>query len=447
MSQANWSEYLQSRPVTSPPRQRPSRNVTAPAWLTDWESWLTFAVVLLVFLSVASSIESADWVPGMPSLTAISFIAICAGLMLARVRAPEVVLHLLALLLGAAVIVWLTIQFIDAPTFREGLRQFGSRWKDWVGVVRRNEPTTDNMPFVMLLLVLCWVAAYLSAWSIFRWRNAWLALIPGGVALLTNISYLPSQFSAQFVVFLFGSMLLVMRVHMLRKLHEWRRTNTPYPDYLSLNLLNVTTWVALGALILAWMAPQGNQIGLFSELWERVSAPFTTESDHFTRLFSSVDSKREVPLHGFGETLPLQGRVTLGGKIAAQVEFGEGTNRGRPLRAKVYDEYTPAGGKAGPRSETALEQPPITGVGSGRKVQGPSGGDGQLRRRGRLPPQRVADDRPAVPGERQQAAPRSLPPTQPRTSMYFVAAPSPSWETPSSRSVRSRFSRPSGCSW
>lgn len=354
MSQANWSDFIQSHTVVTRPDRRPPVQIKWPAWLTDWESWLTFGLVLVVFLSVAHSIENADWVPGMPSLTGVSFLALCTGLLLSRVRVPEVVLHLAALVIGGAVVFWLTLQFIDAPTLKEGVKQFGSRWKDWIGVVRRKEPTTDNMPFVMMMLVLCWVAAYLSAWSIFRWRNAWLALIPGGIALLTNISYLPSQFSAEFVIFLFGAMLLVMRVHMLNRLHEWKRTNTPYPDFLSLTLLNVTTWVALGAIILAWSLPQANEIGFFSRAWERVSSPFMGDSDQFVRLFSSIDSKREVPLHNFGETLPLQGRVILGSKIAAQVEFGEGTNKGRPLAVKRYDIYTPAGWKSGPRTDVDL---------------------------------------------------------------------------------------------
>lgn len=360
MSQANWSEYIQSHTVVTIPDKRPPVQIRWPAWIKDWETWLTFGLVLMVYLSVARSIEKAEWVPGMPSLVGLGFIALTIGLLLARVRAPEVVLHVLAFLIGAAVVFWLTLRFIDVPGgFAESVRAFGTRWKDWIGIVRRNEPTTDNMPFVMGVLTLTWVCAYLAAWTIFRWRNAWLALVPGGFALLTNISYLPGQFSGEFVIFLFGAMLLVMRVHLINKLNEWKRTGTVYPEFISLNLLNITTWVAIVAIIAAWSLPQANEVGVFSRVWERMASPFSNDSDHFVRLFSSIDAKREVPLHTFGDVLPLQGRVILGSKIAAQVEFGEDSNQGRPLRVKVYDEYTAAGWKAGPRSDrdlAALEQ-------------------------------------------------------------------------------------------
>ncbi|MBI2762114.1 MAG: transglutaminase domain-containing protein [Chloroflexi bacterium] len=351
---ANWSEYIQSRPVTTIQDRKPRTPPKLPAWLTDWETWLTFGLVLVVFLSVARSVDTAAWVRRMPSLVAVSFIALCTGLILSRIRAPEVILHLLALFTGAAVVLWLTLQFIDAPTLREGLSEFKARWGAWIEVVRNNDPTSDNMPFVMLVLSFTWITAYLASWSIFRWRNAWLALVPAGIGLLTNISYQPGQRSYDFVVFMFGAMLLVMRVHMLNKVRDWNRRGMDYPQFLSLRLLNITTWVAIGALVLAWQLPQANEVGPVARAWERVAGPFSGDSDQFVRLFSSIDAKKEVPLHSFGDTLPLQGRVVLSSKIAAQVDFGEGTNLGRPLRAAVYETYTPAGWKNGSRTETDL---------------------------------------------------------------------------------------------
>src|SRR5688572_9104652 len=76
MRQANWSEYIQSHTVVTIPDKRPPVQFRAPALLKDWESWLTFGLVLMVYLSVARSIEEADWVPGMPSLVGLSFMAL-----------------------------------------------------------------------------------------------------------------------------------------------------------------------------------------------------------------------------------------------------------------------------------------------------------------------------------------------------------------------------------
>jgi hypothetical protein len=200
MSQANWSEYFRSQPVVTvesrsgPPSQ-------AMRWLLDWESWLTLGLVMIVFLSVARSIDAADWVPEMPSLAGVSFLAILAGFFLAKVKAPQGVLHLAALAIGFPVVFLLMLRFIEAPSLRVGAVELWERWGAWIEIVRSGGISSDTMPFVTMVLALTWIAGYLSAWAIFRWHNAWLALVPGGFGLLTNISYLPSQFSADFVVF------------------------------------------------------------------------------------------------------------------------------------------------------------------------------------------------------------------------------------------------------
>lgn len=353
MSQTSFSEYFRPGPaiVQPAPPALPSGRF---AWLKDWESWLTLALTLIVFLSVARSVDSARWVPEMPSLVNISFLAILAGFLLAKVRTPQGLLLAAALALGAVVVYWLLLRFVQAPDLRTGVSDIWDRWGAWISVVRSGGISSDTMPFVTVVLSVGWIAGFLCAWAIFRWHNAWLALVPGGFGLLTNISYLPSQWSADFIVFLFGGMLLVMRVHMMRKVREWRASGTPYPDFLSLTLLWVTVCVAFAALTLAWWAPQANEVGFLSGAWSKLASPFTGQSDQFTRLFSGIDSKKEVPLHTFGDTLPLQGRVVLSSRIVAQADFGDAVSQGRPVRAAVYDEYITGGWRAGSRIDETL---------------------------------------------------------------------------------------------
>ena len=87
--------------------------------------------------------------------------------------------------------------------------------------------SNDDLPFIVLVVAATYLAAYLAAWSIFRWYNAWLGLIPGGLALLTNISYLPGQHSMPLLIYLFCSILLVARVNLLRRAREWKAHEHP----------------------------------------------------------------------------------------------------------------------------------------------------------------------------------------------------------------------------
>ncbi len=350
MSQANWIEWFREQPA-GPDRPK-SFYAQMPSWLLSWESWLTFALATITFLSVSRSIDSAHWVEDMPSLALVSFLALLTGFGLSRIKINEVFLHLLALLTGAPIVVGLTLNYMGETSLRLGLAHLWHRWGDWIDVIRSGGITSDNMPFVTLVLALTWIAAFLSSWAIFRWHNAWLALIPGGMGLLTNISYLPGQFSTDFVVFLFGSMLLVMRVNMLNRISDWQHRGIAFPRFLSLTLLNATIWIAAGLLIIAWWIPLAGESRAIASAWEGVTQPFSNASADWGRLFSSIDAKREVPLHTFGPTLPLQGKVVLSDRVVAEVDFQDQSNAGHNLVATHYDEYTPAGWKRGGR-ETA----------------------------------------------------------------------------------------------
>ncbi|HLZ71586.1 MAG TPA: transglutaminase domain-containing protein, partial [Dehalococcoidia bacterium] len=365
MSQANWIEWFRDQPADVE-RPKPLWE-RLPPWATNWESWLTFAVVMLTFLSVARSIDSAHWVEGMPSLVMISFLALLTGFGLSKIKINELFLHLLAILTGVPVVVGFALSFMGETSLGPGLSHFWHRFGDWIDVIRTGGITTDNMPFVTIVLALTWIAAYLSAWAIFRWRNAWLALIPGGMGLLTNISYLPGQFSADFVVFLFGGMLLVMRVNLLNRVRDWQRRGIAVPQFLSLTLLNITVWIGIALLIVAWWVPLAGESRIFASAWNSLTSPLDNASADWSRLFNSIDAKREVPLHSLGATLPLQGKVTLSDRVVAEVDFGDQSNQGRNLVATRYDVYTPAGwkrgaseaGTIGPNGVSTADAPPV----------------------------------------------------------------------------------------
>lgn len=352
MSQADWHEMFGPGPARAPePEPRPSGRLAL--WQFTWEDVLTFAIVLIVFLSVVGSIDRADWVEEMPSLYPIASLGLLVGLALARSKAREVFAHGLSLLVGGAAVL-ATLLFVvpgDSPQAR--IHELTYRMDEWFDAAFGGGISTDPLPFIVIVVLSTWLAAYVSAWSIFRWRNAWLGLIPGGVALLINISYLPGQFSFAFVVFLFGAILLVMRMNVLEKIKQWRREGAAYPEFLSLTSLTVTLWIAPLLLVAAWLIPVAQGSGPLVATWERVRDPIASRVVDWSRLFASIDSKKPVSVHRFGSTLPFQGSVTLSGDRVMTVEV-ELDELGY-LRAQSYEIYTPYGWKAGARQQRDIE--------------------------------------------------------------------------------------------
>ena len=367
MRQASWEEMFREGEARAVVPQRPWWSRLA---IFSWEDLITLAIVLIAFLAVVQSIDSADWVPEMPSLYSIAFLGLGAGLILARSGLNQALAHLLAIGIGAAGVI-VTSSGKLSGSLPDRTNELIDRLHAWVNAFTSSGISNDNLPFVLLVVALTYLTAYISAWSIFRWYNAWLGLVPGGLALLTNISYLPGQKSFAILFYLFCAILLVARVNLLRQERTWRRKGTGYPDLISLHVLNVTVWVGLALLALAWVMPVGNGSGAFYSLWSSLTAPAANQIDNFGRVFSAIDSKKGGTIHRFGSTLPLQGKISLGGGEVMRVNTAEPSF----LRAQSYDFYTAQGWKVGPSAQITTSAWPAL-----KALQGPEDARRQFRR-------------------------------------------------------------------
>ena len=241
MRQASWEEMWKGRETPEPEKK--------PAWGSrlgafTWEEIVTLVIVMIAFVTVVQSIDNADWVAEMPSLYTIALLGLATGLGLSRLRINEAFLHVIALGVGTLGVILTATSTLNG-TIPDRTRELIDRFELWATALTSGGISNDNLPFVVLVVSATYIMAYVSAWSLFRWYNAWIALVPAGLALLTNISYLPGQKSFSLLIYLFCAILLVSRIHVLRRAREWKRTGTVYPDLISLHVLNVTIWVAI----------------------------------------------------------------------------------------------------------------------------------------------------------------------------------------------------------
>lgn len=356
MRDLNWEELFRRPPdgdEDADLHEAPARGVAG--MLGTWEEWLTFAVVLTVFLSVVASVQQAHWVRDMPALAPIALIGLALGFLLSRVRLPEPLIHLVALPALCGVVLLRLLADLPGDTPRARFAVLLQRMHEWFYAAFHNGVSNDSLPVVMLVLVLIAIGAYVTAWSVFRWQNPWLGLVPGGAVILTNISYLPGQFSFAFVVFLFGAVLLLMRLHLTSREREWRRQRTPYPGSISLSVFNATLWVAAAVLLLAWLMPLANRAGPLGRVWDRIYAPAQDRMGGLARVFNSVDAKKPITIHNFDEFLPFQGPIDLRGRrTQIRVEGDIPPAIAAYLRARAYDLYGSEGWRAGDEQRVDL---------------------------------------------------------------------------------------------
>lgn len=327
----------------APPSERTAPSGEGPRWalVVSWEELLTFSLMLVALLAVVISVERANWVDEMPTLTVAALAGLLSGWILGRTHAPGPLLHLVGIAIGAVVVIGMVMQTLrlSNPALESGI---GARWSElwervgiWSDQLVAGDVSTDPLPFVLLVVFAAWALAYIAAWAVVRWKNPWLALVPGGVALLTNISYLPGQPSLEFIVFLFAGILLFARLHLLSTVERWEGERAEAPQWLSLEVLNLATWLGVILIVVAWIVPTANNWGPLTSAWEGVVGPIEGRVDRVGRLFTGINSKQPLEAHTFGPVLPLKDSI----RLDADPLFAVQTEEPRYLRGATYDEY------------------------------------------------------------------------------------------------------------
>ncbi len=368
MRDANWDQMFQ---------RRDSVRTTTDARLSaivPWEDWLTLIITAVVFMSVVHSVDSAHWVDNMPSLYPIAFGGLFSGYLLSRVRRHALMVQPVALVLGATLVYLQLLAVLPGGSITARTANMLDRMHIWWYAVTNNGISSDPLPFIVLMLVLLWLGTYFSSWAIFRWRNPYLGVVPAGIALMWNISFLPGQFSYAFVVFVFAAVLLLMRMHLAHKETEWDRTGIRYPEFISLSVLNATFWVTLALLLAVWVLPLANRSATASQRWQDFTAPYTERLAPFARLFVSLNAKKPIEIHNLKDALALQGNIKLSGKDAVNINVKLTPQMAAFLRAQSFDQYTSNGWKVNVDGDLNLppgastDVPAATATGSRQQV-------------------------------------------------------------------------------
>lgn len=318
--------------------------IETPRLLMSWEDWLTLVPALVVYLAIAIAIQQADWVRDFPPLAPAVIGGLVLGLLAARTRATQFIVHPLALLLGLMLLTLTAQPFGDGGSVVSRVDDIVARMNEWVRVVREDDVSNDNLPFVLLVHTLGIFASYLAAWAVFRWRNVWVAVGPAGAGLLGIIATTDGRPSGAFLMFSFGALLLISRLHLQRAFSRWDRSRVEYPEWLSLQAVQLALVVTIVMVVIAWQVPLGKQADAIDSAIDYVTDPIEDAVEPLTRLFHDL-AGGGGNFHKFGRNLPIRGDVSLGSAVLFEVR-GESLGL---VRGASYDEYTGTGWRSSDR--------------------------------------------------------------------------------------------------
>lgn len=307
---------------------------------TPSEGWSTFLILLLALLVMVAGVERGKWIPDSPDLWLIATFGAIAGMGLSKVKMQAIALHLIGLILGLLFTTWRTLSLIKTGSPLDKIGSFFNRLGEWMGAVTSGGINTDFLIFAYVLAVITWLISYFAAWFTFRQRNPWPGVILVGLAVLTNLSYLPASYYIWGFLFFFTSMLFLARVNFLKQEEHWKKGHIESRRIDGMFALNDAFWFIFVLVVLSAVLPaQKWTLGTANDLWEKSREPWVSVEQKLGRAFASLPPRKPTPLHDFGGTLPLKGSIVLGEQIALRVESAQPGY----WRGKSYDIYTRQG--------------------------------------------------------------------------------------------------------
>ncbi len=322
-----------------PPEQR---GHPALVWLARYspsQGWATLAILVLALLIVADSVNSAGWVESA-GLTGLLLWSAIVGLALSKIRLPWFVLIPIGLLIGMLAVVWQAVGTVEGDSIFDRFALTYERLDLWWEAATSGGISTDLLPFLMMLLALGWIAGFLSSWFIFRWSNVWVAVVLLGMAILTNLSFLPDTFASRFFIFAFIAMVLVVRMSIIQRHDKWKRLNVQFTPTAGWLTLHATVWFSIAVLILAVMLPMNAYTNsTAAQVWNIGRTPVATAEDFFARLFAALPSKKDQPGRLFGRWLPFIGKISFGGEAVGWAT----TDYPSYWQSQTYNQYTSKG--------------------------------------------------------------------------------------------------------
>ncbi len=316
---------------------------------TPAQGWDTFLLILGAAMITGFTVIEADWVE-TPGLLALIVGSSVTGLVLSKIRLPWPVLHAAGLGLGFLAVVWQASTLTDAQDLGR-FGEVGDRLSAWYGAATSGGISTDLLPFSLILLSLAWVLGYASTWFLFRSNNIWIGLVLCGVAILTNLSFLPEGFETRFFAFIFLAMLLVIRMTYVQHLAAWREGGFKFMATGRWLSVQVGVALCLVVVLVTSFLPLNVYVWRTAvDVWNTARSPIENLEDEFARLFSPIASRKDVAGRYFGDTLAFKGPIALGGDVVIQAR----SEYPSYWLNRTYSEYTPQGWLAGDRENTAV---------------------------------------------------------------------------------------------
>ncbi len=292
--------------------------------LVEQHEWLSIFLVWLVLAVAVWSIEQAAWIQPQPSLLTTLVMAVLAGQVLVRTGWRILAVYAVTIVLGLAVVAWQAIGLFVAPEVASALAL-------WWDTVISSPPNEGTIYFAMFLVFITWLIGFTAVWFVLRRRNAWLAVVFGGLVVLVNLANLPRDDRILLPVYLLAALLLIGQVNLAKQGAWFGRRGARYYYRGMAYLVGGVVSISLITVLAAWFVPKPPveriQLSAFAGSEEG--------KDSWYNIFSDVHAKWSVLDSGDQNSMSFSDPLSL----SPRVQFIVTADQPAYWRTRRYDTY------------------------------------------------------------------------------------------------------------
>jgi len=298
-------------------------------------------IVTVMLVMPALALEAADWPLDMRVVIPVLLLSVVFGFLLARSHYNELLALIISGIYGGSFV--LLIAGANEPgTIVGGVSSVLFRSIRWLVDATTGGINQDNLVFTLLVATLFWYLGYNAVWHIFRIDRIWRVILPPGLILVTNMVIYngPANLEIYLVIYVFTSLLLVVRSNLDNRQWDWYVNGIRAPRHLAHQFIQVGAVLSLVSLLAAWNIPSGDldeRLARFQEFLR--SDPVMQFSEYWNRLVEPIESEGPATTDYYGgDSLNLGGAVRLGEQVVLLVNAPRNGLR-YYWRARVFERY------------------------------------------------------------------------------------------------------------
>lgn len=314
------------------------------------EGWGTFILLLVSVMVAVWSVGGIGRAP-TPRLYFLALCGVVLGLLLAKLPFRGWLPAISGLLFGIYLSFHQLTNLAEGATILDRYVEVGRRLLAWGLAFAAGDVRRDTLLVTFFILCTSWLVAFICSWSFFRKHNIWGAVLPSGIVILVNISVLsPEAQRLQLYLYLFIICLLVARLFILEREHDWSQRSVRRLPAGSRLLPGAFRFALVIVVVTSLFPAMSVKFAPAASVWDTISSPVRVIWGEFARSVGGLPANETRSGHSFGPTQPFAGNITMEEEAVLIVEAPSPIY----LRARSYDVYTQDGWETG---ETQIVSP------------------------------------------------------------------------------------------